>query len=233
MIFPNIETEDVIQVNDKIRISASKSFADKSEAAITDVEIEAEAAAGFISVFDADSDNWYLDWEYSTDGNKVISVRVTTDGAPITKTLTIVAISVVDDKLFSSDAELIANEADILKWVPPGRNTFLNVHRRAQELILAFLDKEGYTDSDGNRLTKAAIIDIEEVNEWSKFMVLRLIFEGIKNQPDDVFSQKVQTYQSEEIFHRNRSILRLDSTGDGTASSGEQIRITSTRVVRV
>ena len=48
MIFINCINEGLIQVNDKTRIDVSRSFV--SGDGITDIEIEPEAAAGFILV---------------------------------------------------------------------------------------------------------------------------------------------------------------------------------------
>lgn len=233
MIFPHLELEATVQVDDKTRLSASKSFIDKAEAAITLVEIQPSAADSFIDVTGSTADDWYLDWSYATDGAAVVVVRITTDGAPTTFSKTITVISVADDKLFSADSDLTSHESDVLNWVPKGRNSFLDVHRRAQSRILAWLDEHGYTDTSGDRLTKAAVIDIQEMKEWSTFMTLKLIFEGIKNQVDDIFDQKAKTYESLEIGARNRSILRLDLDGDGTAAAGEEKRITTSRLVRV
>ena len=232
-IFPNLRSEGTVQVNDRTRLDATGSFGDKSEAAITLVEIEPEASAGYIDVTGTSSKDWYLDYEYATDGAKTVSVRVTTDGAPTTQSFTLTVKSVADDKLFSEDSDLLPHEPDIMKWVPKGRNSYLNIHRRAQERIMAFLDEKGYTDTDGNRLVLADIVDIQEVTEWSKFLTLRLIFEGISNAVDDIFMDKAKKYKSMEVEARNRAILRVDVDGSGTIDDSERVRITSSRMYRV
>jgi len=191
--------------------------------------VEAALDTDYIDVTGASSSDWYLDWEYGTDSGSpyTVTCRVTTDGVPVTSTDTIEVISAADDTLFSDDTDLIMHEADILKWVPSGRNSFLNIHRRAQERILAWLDEGGYTDSDGNRITKAAILDLQEVKEWSLFMTLRLIFEGISNAVDDVFDQKAKKYASREKEARSRDKLRIDFDGDGVIDTGEYFTIES------
>jgi hypothetical protein len=131
------------------------------------------------------------------------------------------------DALFSSDADLIPHEPDILKWLPKGKNSYKYVHRRAQEMILAWLDEKGYTDIYGDKLLIDAIVDLSEVREWSKYLTLKLIFQSLKNATDDVFGEKVQNYLAEEKSARNRAVLRLDLDGDGT------IEQNSTEVVRV
>lgn len=210
-IFGNLQLEEVVQVNDKTRIDATTSFVSADEAAITLLEIEPEAAAGYIDV----TNEQYLDWQYATDGDKTISLRITTDGAPETITATLSVLSAADDYLFSSDEELLPYEPHILRWVRDGRNSFLDVHRAAQDRIVKWLDEHKIWDINGNRLTKAAIVDIEEVNDWSKFMVLKFIFEGISNATDDIFHEKALRYQKMMLTAQERAALRLDRNNDG------------------
>lgn len=233
-IFPHIEVEDIIQENDKLRIKADKSFVSKDEAAVTLVEIEPEAGNGFINVTGSSSRDWYLDWEYATEGTVTISCRVTTDGAPTTVTKQISVVSAATDKLFSNDQDLMVHEHDILSWVDKdsGRNSFLNVHRRSQELILAWLDEKGYVDTSGNKYTKAAFVNVDEAKEWSTFMTLRLIFEDLSNSVDDIFDLKSKKYKTHELNARNRAVLRIDTDGDGTVDKYEGHRIVSQRLVR-
>ena len=58
-IFPHIELEDIVQVNDRTRLSAIKSFVSKDEAAVTLVEIEPESGSGFIDVTGAKQADWF------------------------------------------------------------------------------------------------------------------------------------------------------------------------------
>ena len=121
------------------------------------------------------------------------------------------------DYLYCTDQDLASHESDIMKWVAPGRASFKNFIRRAQDLIMNWLDKEGYVNVYGEKFTKRDIIDREEVREWATFVTLRLIFESIKNATDDVFSEKASTYESLEMTARDRAILRLDINKDGEA----------------
>lgn len=232
-IFPFIEVGETEQVDDKLRISAAKSFAAKDENAITEVEIEPESGAGFISVFESNQKNWFLDWEYATDGTKTISVRVTTDGAPVTQTKDIEILTESDDKLFSTDDDLFRHESDILEFVPKGRNTFKYVHREAQTQILEDIYRMGIVDISGDRLTKASILDIEEVREWSKFLTLELIFKDVSNAIGDIFQQKSNLYKQWALESRHKSILKIDLNGDSTTDSREGVDITWRRLERV
>lgn len=236
MIFPNLQLENIIQASDMTRLNARSSFVSKDEAsAITKVEIEPEAAAGFIDVSgplvagELDPENFFLDWEYAGASRIVTaSVRVTAGGAgPTTDTKTIEVITELDDKLFSSDTDLIGHEFDILNWLKPGRNSFLNFHRRAQGLILAHLDREGYIDKDQNKLTKAAFIDLDEGKEWSTFITLRLIWQDASNSKDDKQMKKATLYEATELDSRERAIIRLDLDKDGKLDEGEGVTMTS------
>lgn len=232
-IFPFIESDSVEQVDDKLRIDASKSFVSKDEAAITAVEIEPEAGNGYISVFDSNPKNWYLDWEYATEGDKTVTVRVTTDGAPVSKTKTITVLSEADDKLFSSDEDLQKHETDVLKYVPSGRNTFKYAHREAQTQILEDLFRIGITNISGQKLTKDAVVDVDEVKEWSRFLTLQFIYNDLSNQVGDIFSQKSEQYKSWALESRQKSILKLDINGDGNVDSTEGVDMTWRRLRRV
>lgn len=118
------------------------------------------------------------------------------------------------DRLFSKDQDLVAEENDIMKWLPQGRGSYLNLHRKAQGLILDWLDKEGYRDEFQKKLTKWAVLDNSDVNMWAKYLVLRLHFMGIQNATDDVFKKKAAYYEKLEIASRDRAVLSLDLDGD-------------------
>jgi hypothetical protein len=211
MIFPNLKLESIVQVDDKTRLDGQESYITNDEAAITLIEIEPETAAGFIDV----TEDKYLDYQYATSGDKTVSIRITTDGAPTTITKQIVVISEVDDKLFSKDSDLVTHEPDILEYVREGRNSFLDVHRMAQTRIVAWLDEHRIWKTDNSKLTKDDLTDLEEFSQWSKFLVLRYIYEGLSNATDDIFWEKRNRYMSLEEAARNRGALRLDRDGDG------------------
>ena len=221
-IFPNLELEDTVQVNDKTRLSAIKSFVSKDNAAISNVEIEPESGSGYITVYNSNSNNWFLDWQYATAGTKTVSCRVTA-GSNSTVTKTIISISAADDKLWSSDTDLTAYESDILKWVVAGRNSFLNVHRKSQKLILDWFDEQRICDKDGNRLTKSSIIETEDLKKMSTLLTLSLIFESISNKPEDVFDVKAKFYNSLYMSARERGRIRFDYDNDATQEKSENV----------
>lgn len=231
-IFPHIETEDIIQVDDKIRISAIKSFVTVDEAAITLVELEPHTGDGFIDITNADPDLLYLDWAYANEGTKTISLRVTTDGSPVTITKDITCISEADDKLFSTDRDIVMHEVSILKYVPRGKNSYKYVHRLCQNEILEQLYKDGYVSVDNTKLTKDNVIRTDELKQWSKYMALRMIFRDLSNATDDVYDKKAKMYEDYEHTFRTKAILKLDFNNDGEQGEYESANITSRRLSR-
>jgi hypothetical protein len=163
---------------------------------------------------------------------KLVTIEVTQTPDVTTSTKTIDAFSEAGDNLYSTDFNLQVHEPDVLRYVKKGRSTFKDVHRRAQETILAWLDKEGFVDVYGNKYTKAALVLSDELKEWSTFTALRLIFEGLHNAVDDVFMEKAKRYKGLETFHRERAVLRLDTDGDGVANQFEETDIRSCVVIR-
>ena len=228
MIFPVIKTESVVQVNDKTRIDAKSTYTSPDEAAITLFEIEPEASAGFFNV----TSSLYLDWQYSTDGDKTITLRVTTDGSPESVTQTISVKSVADDKLFSTDSELLPYEPDILNYVTAGRSSFLDVHRASQQRIIKKMEENGFFLQDGGNITLDQLLDIEEFRDWSRFMTLRLIFEGRSNATDDIFHAKALRYRNLEAEASDRARIKVDLDGDGVQESEEEISFRSVELLK-
>lgn len=216
-IFGILELEDKVQENEKTRLSALKSFISPDEASISLIEIEPEAAAGFIDI----TSQQYLDWAYSTAGSKTVTLRITTDAAPVSFTDTIEVVTAATEKLFSNDDYLVKHESDILNWVPNGKADFRYIHRRCQSRIISWLDEKRYWDINGQPLTIDDLLRLEEFEEWSTFMALRLIFESLSNAIDDVFDQKSKRYKGLEVQARNRGALRFDRNNDGTLGSNE------------
>jgi hypothetical protein len=219
-----------MQVDDKIRLDASKTFA-TSEETITDVEIQPEGTESFYSVYNIDEDRWFLDWAFETDGTKTASVRVTTDIGTKTKTYDFDVLTEVDDALFSNDNDLFPYEPNIYKYLPRGKSSFIYAHRAAQKKILAYLDEQRIWKDDRTRFTKEDIADKEEFNRWSIFQTLLIIFESIQVNNADVFQEKKLEYERDMLEARNRAALRLDKDGDGNTDDPPYDNIT-TRMLR-
>jgi len=223
MYFISLKYERTVQVGDKTRLDASKSYGTPDELPISTLEIRPETSGIFYDV----SSNKFLDYTSETDGIKAVTVKI---NGTIEKEYAIVVLTEVEDHLFSEDADLIPHEQDICNFLRDGRNTFKDIHRQAQRIILADLDEKRIWDNNGNRLSKHAIVDIEEVREWSKYLTLRLLFESQSNATDDIFSTKAQKYKEMELKASNRAALRLDLNGDGEEDA--PIDLVSTTLLR-
>jgi hypothetical protein len=134
------------------------------------------------------------------------------------------------DALFSEDSDLVAEEPDIMKWLPAGKGSFINLHRKSQKLILDWLDKKGYRDDNGKKITKWAFIDNSDVRMWSYYQVLKLFFMSVQNAKDDVFKKKAEYYEKQEIAARDRAVLNLDLDGDKKEDSTQGPDIQSGRL---
>lgn len=219
-VFPILEVEPVVQVGDKTRLNGLKSFISPVDGDFDLIRIKPTAASNWIT-----ASAGYIDWVYSASGTVTVTLYVQTNcpyaSAEVEKDISVVTEA--QDYLFSTDQDLRLHEPEILKWVVDGRSSFLDMHRRAQVLIMKWLDKEGYVDVNGNPFTKDAIVDIEEVKAWSTYLVLKLIFEGLSNAVDDVFSVKAKYYAGKMQEYRKKSLLRIDINGDGEAENTEGI----------
>ncbi len=240
MLFPVLETEILVQEKDKTRFNAAKSYA----AGLSSIsKMEIQIGDDDEHLYDI-TQTQFLDWQFDkadnvNDPETVVVSLILTGPTPETcdaETATIERdvqiVSATKDKLFSCDDDLRTHESDILKYVPDGRATFLDVHRRAQKLILDWLDTQGFCDFNGDKFTLDSITKPEEFSEWSTMMALRLIFEGVSNAVDDVFAQKAKRYQKQEDFYRNRAVVRLDLNSDGQTDVTEKLDIRSCVVVR-
>jgi hypothetical protein len=232
-IFGNIELESMVQVNDKTRINCSKSFVSKDNAAVTLVRIKPESTGSFITVSGSPvlAKDFFLDWEYATSGTKTVTLEITA-GVLQTFTKTIEVVSASSDSLYSSDSDLTAIEPDILKWIPSGRNSFLNVHRAAQGLILDWLDSIRVWRNDGTKLTKADLKLTDDLKQLSIYTTLELIFMGISNKVDDVFLAKAREYRVKSLDVKNRGRIQADFNGNGTLEKEDAYDMKSFRIYR-
>ena len=183
---------------------------------------------GFKEETNASSSHVGLPVEY---GIKKIVVTVNNGGTAATSNFYQKVYSVQGDRLFSSDLDLTSEETSILKYLPVGKSSFNYVHRRAQEMILEWLDQQGFVNVNEKKFTKHDIIDFQEVKPWSKYLALELIFRDFGNSKDDVFKDKANFYEKLAIAARNRMVLRLDINEDGVADdqvvdtwSGQMVR---------
>jgi hypothetical protein len=226
MIFPCLEIESILQVGDKTRLDGRKSFVAQTGGEIEIVRLRPEEGADFIDV----TGTLFLDWQYAAPGEKTVTIEVQTENATMSLQKVITVISEEEDGLFSSDADLVTHEDDILRYVREGRSSFLDKHRAAQRLIVDYLDEQRLWDSEGNRLSKSALIRPEEIKSWATYLALSIIFEGISNATDDIFSVKAHKYRGLALEKKGRAVLRIDQTGNGEEDKRKSLA--SSMVVR-
>lgn len=238
-MFPVLELEAKVQVNEKTRLSAVKSFKTPDEAAISLVRIKPLASGSFITVTSSptDSSTWFLDWQYSAAATETVTVEFTVGTGPgtiTTGTATIQVVTSATEKLFSTDKDLMAEEPDILKFVRDGKSSFNDIHRVAQEKILDDIYRQGILSDDDDKLTVAEVVDTAELKQWSKYMALRIIFESVSNKPDDIFAEKALKYEKMEFSAREKAInqMQLDLDQDGTLEDAERVSYRSASLVR-
>lgn len=211
MIFPKVVIEKDVRIGDKTRINVSGTFVTPDEAAISLIEVQPLASGSFYDV----TTDLYLDWCYSAEAVETISVRVTTDGAPEVATATINVISEANDQLFSDDNDLVKFEHDIINYVRDGRNSFFDIHRKSKNIILAELANKRVLLSDNSKIEMDNLLDKTEIREWSTFLTLAMIYQGLIVSPDDVFTQKFDQYSSAAKQSSTRYLLTIDEDKDG------------------
>lgn len=222
MIFLNCLTEEIVQVNDKTRIDISKSFV--SGDSITEIEIQPEGTDSFISVFSEDQSDWFLDWSYSTSGTKTISVRATDSMSTITQTFSLDIISEEDDNLYSNDSQIFAIETELKNYIPEGRNSYKNLHREAQSRILNYLDRKRIWNDDGTQLTKMQINLSGEVQKWSLYETIFMIYTDLFISVGDKFADKINQYKMLRNNERDRASLRIDKDSSGSIDANSEIQ---------
>lgn len=241
MIFPVIECDDVVQVGDKFRIMADKTYKTPDMAVWDSVEIEPDTGLGFIDVTGDPTKpkpekNWFLDFQYGSAGTKTISLKVTIGLDVVTVTKQVTVLTATQDNLFSDDNLLKEVQEDVFRLLPDGRSSFKYKHRAAQNFILDWLWNNGYYKAIGagaEPFTKADIIDKEFISDWATYVVLRMLYESNQSQGGDIFRQKAGDFMNKEERAREKFLLKLDVDGDGELSVNEGEQITSRRLVRV
>lgn len=153
-IFAHLELEDKLQVNDKTRLNAAKSFVARGTDALTDVQVKPGANGLAVSVFDSDPDNRYLEWEFNTwegdfdASNNKLDFKEN-NGAELTATITPATYSLsalaaeVETQLNSAGAEtytVAASSVDKITISSTGKFSLLPTEgSNAGESILPFL----------------------------------------------------------------------------------------------
>ena len=210
------------QIGEKVRIFAGESYASSGSNDLTSLLIDPETASTAIEVFNSRKSQRFLDWQYSSAGSKTVTLTVSngvdTDGV---LTFDIEVVTASAENLFSNDNDLVEIENDIMGYLPSDRSDFRYAHRAAQRHILDSLNNRRVYGDDGERLTATQIIDIKEVQDWSKYWALYLIFKDNKKTEGDTFIDTGKMYKEMADQAAEKSGLRLDFDRDGTQESHE------------
>jgi len=65
-LFPIVESDNDIQINDKLRIRGVESFVSQGSSAITTMTVQPEDSEAAIDIFNSDQRSRYLDWAYTS-----------------------------------------------------------------------------------------------------------------------------------------------------------------------
>lgn len=235
MIAIKLTFEKVVQVYDKTRLDASLSFSTQED--ITNVEIKPSDTDNYISVFNSNSDKWYLDWAYEAEGLTEVTVKITGTTSTVIRTFSIIVLDEDDDALFSSDQDIFPHEPNIYEYLPRGKNSFLYVHRSSQQKILDHLDERRIWKNDGSRYLKADIAAItddeirDQFRRWSTHQTIATILESVQVSNTDIFQEKKIEHLKLMEAARDRAALRLDQDGDSVIDQ-YRVDVRSLRMVR-
>lgn len=222
MIFINCITEELVQVNDKTRIDISKSFVSGNK--IVDIEIKPDDNSDFISVFSSNQASWFLDWSYATNGIKNITVKATDGSNIVTQIFNIEIISESEDNLFSNDSQIFAIESELKNYFQDGRNSYKNLHREAQSRILNYLDRKRIWNENGDPLNKFQINKSNEMQKWSLYETIFMIYTDLFVSVGDKFAEKVNQYKMLRNNERDRASLRIDRDSSGQIDNNNEIQ---------
>lgn len=235
-LFPIVTTQPIAQVEDLIRIDASKTVVNGDTPAIHSVFIKPDDTEDEVEVTSNDKSQWFLDWMYLTAGTKTITLRIVAGAGmnevTVTRTTSVLVKTAAVESLFSSDADLVVIEPDILKWIPEGSSNWNHVHRLAQKNILEWLDEIRLGKPDGTEWTPADLVTKSQVRKLSLYMTLAIIFNSLSNQPDDIYAVKSAYYAQKQVAAQDRNYLDLDLDGNGEVSESEKADLRSFTLVR-
>ncbi len=223
MIFINAVFDRLVQVNDKVRIDVSNSFYNQDQ--ITDITIQPDPSTSPISVFSDYNDKWFIDWAYSTEGTKLISVSATDGTSTVSQSFEIKIVTIEEDNLYSNDSELFNIETELKRYLPVGKSSFNYAHREAQERILMHLDRRRIWNDDGSALVKTQL-KRDDVFKWSLYETASIIYTDLYVSGGDKFADKAKDYMTLRDYEKERSALRIDRDNSGEIDLNTEIQDT-------
>ncbi len=222
MRFPNLIKEEIIQIADLTRFDMSKTFVTPDEV-LEKVEISFDQVNYFDVYVEDYPEKWVFDYAFDTAATQPVYVKVTTDLGSTEKEFSIEVISEEDDNLFSTDANLFAEETELKRYIPKGKSSFKYAHRLAQRNILRFLDGAGLRNVYGVPFTAAQLKDNTYIREFSIYETLMLIFEDQRVKGNDSFLEKKKAYHDRYVEAKRTAAIRLDFDEDGEVDEREEL----------
>lgn len=228
-IFGVIKTDDKVFTGDQLRIDVSSSFlAPGLSFGTISHEISIDEGVTWFNVSAKKS----ADWIFSTAGEQIITLRLTTSTAATqTFTKTVTVLDLTAQKLFSLDSDLYIIEPEIDQYLPKRWSSWNLVHLKAQEYIIDWLDEKKIFKRDGTKYGVNDILDLQEVKQWSTYKVLEFIYEGNSNIVGDISSIKRDKYRAMSDEKASRSQLSLNYSGD-VEDTTQRTDLFSVQVVR-
>lgn len=228
-IFGVIKTDDKVFTGDQLRIDVSGSFlAPGLSFGSISHEISVDEGVTWFNVSAKKS----ADWIFSTAGEQIITLRLTTSTAATeTFTKTVTVLDLTAQNLFSLDSDLYIIEPEIDQYLPKRWSSWNLVHLKAQEYIIDWLDEKKTKKRDGTKYGVSDILDKQEVKQWSTYKVLEFIYEGNSNIVGDISSIKRDKYRTMSDEKASRSQLSLNYSGDDTDTT-QRTDLFSVQVVR-
>lgn len=138
--------------------------------------------------------------------------------------------------LYSSDADLKKEQFDINNHLPKGVDSFAHFHEAARDEIIQRFRNQGkatYSDNRFNNFSKWDIIDVDEIRQASKYLVLGKIMFDASTEVDDKYYQKHRDYM--EMFGAAFKLyfISWDKDNDGAEDINERLGIRSVEFTKV
>lgn len=232
-----MHSEAIVRVGDKIRLDASRTtyIPDSPSVTIASVTIQPETSAAAYNVTGSpvSSKNWVLDWFYQTPGMKTVTVTVTlSDATVVSKTFSVTAKSISDDKLLVDDPDLTAIDFDIMRYIPDGYSSWRHVHRKVTNETLEFIRSMRIKRTTGEALQIDDIINSSLARRMATASSLALIYQQLSNKPDDKFYAKFIDAKKELEQLRASPSWSLDIDADGNIDDDEEVDMKTGRLLR-
>lgn len=170
------------------------------------------------------------DWKKTTvNGLDAFFLKMVSD-ADLSPETTIQGMNLV----FSDDQDLVGVYPSILNFLEETEKSFILRHETARDDIVQWVRNSGEIKKSVELGAHAQIqswdlLEIEEVRNWSKYLVLANIFSGLQSKDGSIWLQKAEEYTKRASDSRAAFYLSLDTNDDGAASPLESARNIVTR----